>query len=51
MSGYGETSQPLEDGQVPPAPARAAEDGHVPLGLHAPHVPRLQGQGRHEKGW
>ena len=48
--GNGSSTQPLEAWSLPSASARAAEDGHVAVGLHAPHVPGLQGQGRHEKG-
>ena len=50
FSGNGSTAQPLEDGPVPPASARAARDGPLAPRLHAQGVPRLQGQGRHEKG-
>ncbi len=48
--GHGQAAQSSKDGKVPPASARAPGDGHDPIGLHAPHVPRLQGQGGYEEG-
>ena len=49
-AGHGTTTQPPEDGAVPPASPRAPRDGSVPARLHAEEVPRFQGQGRHEEG-